>query len=143
MIYDSFDVAVAEGVAGLLSHFGTWGDTVSSADIALTYRVLPKSGHAVAISPYAGVDSPRADGTTEQYVQLRIRGDNVNPRACDELSELCFQALHGRTWCKIGPELILSDCRRVSQSAPVPVGTTWEGVSNYVLLLTHHNAYTH
>lgn len=87
---------ITEEIAQLLNNLsiGVYDTIGTTGDIYLT-SAADTPDNAIAVARYGGAESDSLLGWDEPSVQVRVRGDNVDPRLPERRAQQVYDALHG------------------------------------------------
>lgn len=89
-------MTLTEQIATLLSNLGLGSYTPAgtTGDIYLT-QAADTPDNAIAVARYGGIESDSLLGYDQPTVQIRVRGDNIDPSVSEQRAQAIYDALHG------------------------------------------------
>jgi hypothetical protein len=137
-VTDGFSTLLLNGLAVELHNagIGTWNTTgiYTSGQTGITLgNVPPTPDRCITLTAYGVTDSP-ALSDSKIAVQVRCRWEGLDPRPVNDLADLVFALLHGKTTLALSTGVKVVQCRRHSQA---PLGlddaNRWSNVQNFYL----------
>lgn len=133
-----FSRNLLEGLAQFLEDqsVGVWSATGSyqATDTAIVVQTVPETlPRLVSLSRYPVSDDPSLSNSVVG-VQVLTRWDGADPRPVDDLDDLIFEVLHGRTNLLLSTGVRIVQCLRQS-GAPLGQDSSkrWSRSTNYYL----------